>query len=506
MNGPPDAWDWAARDAEHQRREARAEVGGGSARQARQTRLGRLNARERIAGLVDAGSFVEVERYTLHRHADASEALAANQHPGDGLVGGYARIDGRAVVIYAHDPTVLRGALGHAASRKVVRLLDAALARSLPVIALADSDGVRIPEGTDAIDAYGDIISRTIRLRRRAPQFTLISGLCVGAAAYTAALTDWVGMVGPQSYLFITGPKVAQVVTGERVTLESLGGAEVHARQTGACHAVLADENAGLAWLKRLLGALASTPPASLPPDPADRLTERLRKLVPTARRRAYDMRKVVRELFDAESYLELAPGFAGNLLTGLARLGGQPVAVVASQPLVLAGCLDIDASRKGAHLVDFAGRFGLPIVTLVDVPGYLPGQRQESGGIVPFGAELLRAYGEAPVPKLCLVVRKSYGGASVLSFAADHRLALPTAEVAPMGSAAAAEVELGPLTPESTEEQRATREAFITAWEARHGDVWSAAEAGWFDQVVAPEQARAALVTALRALTGVDR
>ncbi len=468
--------------AEHARREARADSGGGEARQLRQHRLGRLTARERVAALVDPGSFVELGRHVLHRHAHADEALAANVHPGDGLVCGLATVDGRGVAVYAHDPTVLRGALGHAASRKLCRLLDLAGERGLPVVALADSDGVRIAEGTDAIDAYGEVIRRTVRLRGKSFQITLVCGLCVGAAAYCAALTDAVGMVAGQSFLFITGPSVTQVATGEQVTIEALGGPELHARTTGACHAVLPDERAGIAWVRRLLGYLA--PAAPVPVD----AVPRLEKLVPTSPRRAYDMRKVLAALFDADSPTELAPDFGGSLLTALARLGGRAVAVLASQPQVNAGCLDVDSSRKGAAFVRLANRLRLPVITLVDVPGYRPGQAQEAGGILPHGAELLAAYGEAEVPKLCLVVRKSYGGASVLSFNADVRLALPTAEIAPMGADAAAQL----LADEDG------RAAFREAWKARYGAAWTAAESGYLDQIVAPADARRALAAAL--------
>ena len=478
------------------RREARVEQGGGAARQARQARLGRLTARQRIDAFADAGSFVELGRYLLHRHADADDALAANQHPGDGLVCGFARVAGRQVAVYAHDPTVLRGALGHAAAGKLCRLLDLAAERALPVVAFADCDGVRIPEGTDAIDAYGEVIRRTIDLRGKVPQITLVCGLCVGAAAYNAALTDVVAMVDGQSFMFITGPKVTAAVTGETVSIEDLGGPALHARETGACHAVLPDEVAGIAWVQRLLASLDPVAPGD---DPPDRDTEKLAKLVPTEQRRGYDIRKVLKRVFDADSLTELSADFARNLLTCLARLGGRAVAVVASQPLHQAGCLDIDSSRKGAAFVRFANARGLPILTLVDVPGYLPGLAQEAGGILPHGSELLAAYGEARVPKVCLVVRKSYGGASVLSFSADVRLALPTAQIAPMGTDAATLVALGPpLDDGSDSDARAT---FRAGWEARYGSVWSAADAGYIDRVVAPADVRRALHATVEAL-----
>lgn len=483
--------------AERDRREARVEEGGGPARQARQRRLGRLTARERIAALVDPDSFVELGRYTLHRHAHADDALASNRHPGDGLVCGLAAVHGQSVVVYAHDPTVLRGALGHAASRKLCRLLDLAGERGLPVVALADSDGVRVPEGTDAIEAYGEVIRRIVHLRGRVWQLTLVCGLCVGAAAYAAALTDVVGMVEGQSFMFITGPKVTRAITGEDVSIEELGGPALHARRTGACHAVLPDERAGIEWLRRLLAYRERHAPAG---DPLDRDVPDLETLVPVDGRRAYDMRAVLARVFDAGSVTELSLDYGPSLLTALARLGGRAVAVVASQPLARAGCLDVESSRKGAAFVRMADALRLPILTLVDVPGYLPGRDQEAGGILPHGAELLDAYGRATVPLVCLVVRKSYGGASVLSFAADVRLALPTAEIAPMGSDAAVEVMLGPPRADDPDDA-AARAAFRAEWQARHGSVWTAAEEGYLDLVVAPADVRRALGATLARL-----
>ena len=521
-DGAPDGQDDAAGDAsragrdEVRRRDERAEEGGGRARQERQKRLGRLTARERIALLCDPDSFIEFGKHVLHRHAADSDVLASNQHPGDGLVCGLGAVDGRTIAVYAHDPTVLRGALGHAAAQKLCRLLDLAGARGAPVIAIADCDGVRVEEGTDAIDAYGEVIRRTVRLKHRVPQITLVCGLCVGAAAYTAALTDLVGMVAGQSYLFITGPKVTKVVTGEEVTLEDLGGPLLHSKKTGACHAVLADEAAGIAWVKRVLAALESRPAAvgaaerarpevgadgaraAAEEDPADRLTPEIGALIPAEPRRAYDMRKLLAAAFDKDSLLELSTAFAPNLITAVARLAGRAVALVASQPLQLAGCLDIDASRKGAQFVTWANANRLPIVTLVDVPGYLPGRKQEEGGILPHGATLLTAYANATVPLVCLVVRKSFGGASVLSFAADLRLALPTARVGPMGADATVEVVLGAQAPDATAAELAVREQRKAAFLERHDHAWAAAEAGYLDRVIAPDHVRRELCRAL--------
>jgi acetyl-CoA carboxylase carboxyltransferase component len=307
-------------------------------------------------------------------------------------------------------------------------------------------------------------------------------------------------MVPGQAFLCITGAKVTKVVTGEDVDLADLGGAEMHATTTGACHTIVGDESRGIAWMKQVLSYLS---PSTGGADPASRPVPEVGSLVPTAPRRAYDMRKVVAALFDVESSLELSPKYAPNLLTVLARLGGRAVAVVASQPMVLGGCLDVDASKKGAHFVAWASRMRIPVVTLVDVPGYLPGKKQEQAGILPSGATLLEAYGNAAVPLICLVVRKSFGGASVLSFAADVRLALPTARIAPMGADAAVDVTVGPALDDTTPAEREAREKRRAQWLAQHDHAWAAAESGYVDQVVAPADARRVLAMALERLCG---
>ncbi len=489
---------WSDLYAQLAARERQACEGGGAARQARQVRLGRMTARARIDCLLDAGSFVELGRHILHRHSASSEQLAANRHPGDGVIAGVGRVAGKNVAVYAHDPTVLRGALGLEASKKVCRLLDIAGQQRIPVICLADSDGVRIDEGTDAIDAYGEIIRRTVRLKGNVLQLTLACGLCVGAAAYTAALGDLVAMVSGQSYLLITGPKVTKVVTGEDVSLEDLGGSEMHATKTGQCHAIVSGEAAGIEWLRAVLAFTDGKPvDASACGQPSPHVET----IVPTAPRRAYDVKKLIAALSDEGSMVELSPKFARNLVTAFVRFGGGPVAVVASQPLVLAGCLDVDASRKGAHFVRLASDLGIPVLTLVDVPGFLPGRKQEEAGILPHGSGLLSAYGSARVPLVCLIVRKSYGGASVLSFAAAIRLALPTARVGPMGADAALEVAIGPVHAAMSEEEVSDRAHRRSAWLEAHDHAWAAAASGYVDQVIHPGDARSAVASSLAAL-----
>lgn len=485
--------------SELEKRERQAEEGGGAARQERQRRLGRLNARERIGALVDQGSFQELGRHVKSRHAGSSARIANNLHPGDGLVCGLGAVEGRDVAVYAHDPTVMRGALGREGAKKLVRLLDLARDRQLPVLSLIDCEGVRVEEGTDAIHSFGEVIERTIGLKGRVPQVSLVCGLCVGGAAYTAVLTDCVGMIDQQTFMFVTGGKVTKVVTGEAADIEELGGPKLHAEVTGSCHAVLANEQEGMAWLKRVLSYLSPTAPCS---DPVERAVPELEELVPTDQRRAYDMRKVLAAVFDQGSLLELSPRFAPNLLTSFARLGGRAVAVVASQPAAVAGCLDVNASRKGAAFVTWAQALGLPVVTLVDVPGYLPGKGQEEEGILAHGATLLTAYAQARVPRVCLIVRKSFGGASVLSFAADVRLAFPTARVDPMGPEATLEVVLGPEVPDLSEAERAERQRQKETWLGAHDHAWVAAEEGYVDQVISPSAARRELWRTLARLS----
>jgi propionyl-CoA carboxylase beta chain len=391
--------------------------------------------------------------------------------------------------------------VGTVGAQKIVRVLDRALTHKLPVIALMDSDGARIVEGLDAVTANSDVLSRTVALQGVVPQLSLVCGLCVGSAAYAAALGDVTGMIQGQSFMFVTGPRVTQIATGEDVDIEALGGTHVHASMTGACHAVLENEAAGIAWLQRVLGHLSSSPTVV---EPRDRAT--LASLVPDDPRKPYDMRAVVRALVDDDSALELAAAYAPNLLTMLARMNGRAVALVASQPRHLGGVLDVNASRKGARFVTMAASWGLPILTLVDVPGYMPGVQQERAGILPIGAELLTAYGRARVPKVSLVVRKSIGGGNVLTSSADVRLALPTARVAPMGVDAAVEVELGPARDDATDDDKRVRVAVREQWLARWDSVWAAADKGFIDQVVDAGEARAVIARTLARLAGGAR
>ncbi len=494
-------------------RERLADEGGGPSRQRRQHRLGRWTARQRIETLLDRDSFVELGRHVLHRHAEEPGQLGANRHPGDGVVCGLGRVDGARVAIYAHDPTVLRGSIGQAAAQKICRILDLAYRDRLPVIAFADSDGARVAEGCYAMDGCAEIMRRMVALRGRSLQITVACGLCVGAAAYNAALSDLVAMVEGQSFMFIAGAKVTKVVTGEDLAIEDLGGPNVHSRHSGVCHAVLESEEAGVAWIKRTLSFLRPTVAGAdragranragrtdrAGRDRIDRTTRQIGRIVPTDLTRGYDMRKVLAVLFDREQNHEFAPAFAPNLLTLFGRLDGRAVAILASQPAYLAGALDAAASRKGADFVDLADAMGLPLFTIVDVPGYFPGRQQEEQGVLYHGAELIRAYARARVPQICLIIRKNYGAGSVLTASAHVRLALPTARIGAMGTDAAVAVVFGPALEGASEDEVREREQFRAQWSERFDNAWAGAEEGYVDGIVHPDHARHALARALR-------
>lgn len=482
----------------HRAYEERVDVAGGRARYRRLERLGRMSARARIEMLLDGDSFLELQRY--HRHErDLDDALTATRSPGDGVICGIGAIHGHPVAVYAHDVTVWRGAVGEVGAEKICRLLDIAKERSLPVITLADSDGARIAEGAYAIRGYGDVIKRTIALSDHVPQITLACGLCVGAAAYNAALTDFTAMVQDQSFMFITGARVTRAMTGEEVDIADLGGDALHARTTGACHAVLESEGAGIEWVKRLLSYVQQ--PVLASDDPPQRACEKIAMLLPENDRAAYNMKPLLEDIFDTGSMLELSEEYAPNLLTYMARLNGRAVVVLASQPEVRAGCLDIESSRKGARMLTWAERRGFPVITLVDTTGYLPGLDEEAGGVLIHGASLLEAYGRLTVPTISLTVRKSFGGANVLSYASGVRFAYPGARVAPMGVDAAEWVLLGAPLEDEGERARVERAAFREQWEELHGTVQSVAERGYFDRIIEPRRTRQRLTNALELL-----
>jgi propionyl-CoA carboxylase beta chain len=478
---------------------------GGEQRIEKQHKAGKLTARERIDALVDPGSFVETDRFATHH----SPGLRADQAVlGDGVITGHARIDGRAVCVFAQDFTVFGGALGTTHARKIVKLMDLALKIGVPVLGLNDSGGARIQEGVAALGGYADIFLRNTLASGVVPQISCVMGPCAGGAVYSPAITDFVLMVEGSSYMFITGPDVVRAVTHEQVTKEALGGAATHAERSGVCHLTAPDDKRCLELLRELLSFLPSNngeePPLLPSSDPATREAAALDTLVPTESNKPYDMREVLRHVVDDGYFFELQARFAENLLTGFARIDGRPVGLVANQPSVLAGVLDIDASIKGARFVRFCDCFNIPIITFVDVPGFLPGVGQELGGIIRHGAKLLYAYCEATVPKLTVITRKAYGGAyDVMNskhIRADVNLAFPTAEVAVMGAEGAVNI-IHRQQIESAENPEQTRAEFIADYRARFMSPYEAASLGFIDEVIAPRTLRPRLAAYLSLL-----
>ncbi|MCI4332076.1 MAG: acyl-CoA carboxylase subunit beta, partial [Thermoplasmata archaeon] len=404
MTTPTERW--------HARRREAAESGGAE-RLARHKAAGKLTARERLLELFDPGTFVEIDPFVTHRVT--SFGLADRRIPGDGVVTGWGEVEGRSLCAFAQDATVFGGALGEAHAGKIVKVMEMARKAGVPIVGLDDSGGARIQEGVMSLGGYGDVFLRNVLLSGVVPQISVILGPCAGGAVYSPAITDFVIMVRGQGQMFITGPDVIRAVTGEEVTAEALGGADAHGSQSGVSHFTAESDASALALARRLLSYLPANnledPPVHPPAEPSGPAGA-LAGLVPADPNAPYDVHSVLDHLVDADSFLEVQPGWAANLVTGLARLHGTPVGVVANQPSVLAGCLDITASSKAARFVRCMDAFNLPLLTLVDVPGFLPGTGQEHGGIIRHGAKLLYAYAEASVPKLTVILRKAYGGA----------------------------------------------------------------------------------------------
>src|SRR5687768_5496985 len=400
--------------AELHRRQGEAEQGGGAARIAQQHKKGKLTARERLDLLLDEGSFVELDRFVTHRATDFG--LAEQLIPGDGVVTGYGRIEGRLCYVYSQDFTVFGGSLSETHAQKICKVMDLALRNGAPVIGLSDSGGARIQEGVASLGGYADIFLRNTLASGVVPQISAIMGPCAGGAVYSPAITDFIVMVEGTSYMFVTGPDVIKTVTHEDVTKEELGGAQTHASKSGVCHFVTPNDAACLALVRQLLSYLPSNnlddPPAGNGGDDPDREDPALDELVPADPNKPYDIKQLIRGVVDLGEFLEVHADYARNLVVGFARIADASVGIVANQPGYLAGVLDIDASLKGARFVRFCDAFNVPLVTFVDVPGFLPGTAQEWGGIIRHGAKLLYAYCEATVPKLTVILRKAYGGA----------------------------------------------------------------------------------------------
>ena len=492
--------------AELHRRQGEAEQGGGEARIAQQHSKGKLTARERLDLLLDEGSFVELDRFVTHRATDFG--LAGQLIPGDGVVTGYGRIEGRLCYVYSQDFTVFGGSLSETHAQKICKVMDLALRNGAPVIGLSDSGGARIQEGVASLGGYADIFLRNTLASGVVPQISAVLGPCAGGAVYSPAITDFVFMVRGVSYMFVTGPGVVKTVTHEAVSFEDLGGADVHGETSGIAHGVFASEPECLAAIRELTGFLPANnldpPPVRRSADPDDRREETLLGLIPDAATTPYDMHEVIRAVMDLGGFFEIHAGYAQNIIVGFARLGGHPVGVIANQPAVLAGVLDINASVKAARFIRFCDAFNIPLVTFVDVPGFLPGTAQEHGGIIRHGAKLLFAYCEATVPKLTVITRKAYGGAyDVMSskhIRGDLNLAWPTAEIAVMGPKGAAEI-LFKDEVAGAEDPGALLQQRIDEYTATFANPYKAAARGFIDDVIDPRDTRPRLIDALRML-----
>jgi propionyl-CoA carboxylase beta chain len=493
---------------ELRRRDAEAEAGGGAERREREHKSGKLTARERVALLLDEGTFEELDKFVVHRSEDFG--MQEHRPPGDGFITGFGRIAGRLAYVFAQDFTVFGGSLSETNALKICKIMDLAMRNGAPVIGLNDSGGARIQEGVRSLAGYADIFLRNTLASGVVPQISAIMGPCAGGAVYSPAITDFIFMTRDTSYMFITGPDVIKTVTHEDVSKEDLGGAMTHNATSGVAHFIARDDSECLAMIRELLSFLPlnnlDDAPRRPTSDPVDRADDALDSMVPADPMQPYDMKDVIHAIADDKYFFEVHEHFATNIVVGFARLGGQPVGVVANQPAVLAGVLDINTSVKGARFVRFCDAFNIPLITLEDVPGFLPGTQQEWNGIIKHGAKLLYAFAEATVHKLTVITRKAYGGAycvmSSKHIRTDANFAWPTAEIAVMGPEGAVnivykrELERAP----EADRERLRREK-VTEFRERFANPYVAAERGYIDAVIEPSQTRAKLITALRSL-----
>jgi propionyl-CoA carboxylase beta chain len=486
---------------EAMREEAR--LGGGAARIEQQHARGKLTARERLELLLDPDSFVELDAFVTHRAT--AFGLDEERYLGDGVVTGHGTIDGRLVFVFSQDFTVFGGSLSEAYAEKICKVMDLAMKVGAPIVGLNDSGGARIQEGVVSLGGYADIFLRNTLASGVVPQLSVVMGPCAGGAVYSPAITDFTVMVEGTSYMFVTGPNVVRSVTHEDVTAERLGGAATHTTRSGVAHLAAHDEADALAAARRILGYLPQNnvedPPRVESRDPADRMDAALDDVVPEDPQRPYDMHDVIRRVVDDGELLEIQPGWAANVIVGFARLGGRSVGIVAQQPSVLAGALDIDASTKAARFVRTCDCFNVPLVTFVDVPGFLPGVGQEDGGIIRHGAKLLFAYCEATVPKLTVITRKAYGGAyDVMSskhIRGDMNFAWPTAEIAVMGAEGAVNI-LYRDRLAAADDAAAERRRLVAEYEEQFAHPYIAAARGYVDDVIHPRETRPRLIAAL--------
>jgi propionyl-CoA carboxylase beta chain len=496
----------AEKIAELARKREQARLGGGERRIAAQHAKGKLTARERLDLLLDEGSFEELDAFVTHRATDFG--MAEQRILGDGVVTGYGRIDGRLVFVFSQDFTVFGGSLSEAHAEKICKVMDLAVKAGAPVIGLNDSGGARIQEGVVSLGGYADIFLRNTLASGVIPQISAILGPCAGGAVYSPAITDFIVMVKDTSHMFVTGPNVVKTVTHEDVTFEDLGGAMVHNSISGVAHFATDNEEHCLATVRRLFSYLPlnnlDDPPRLDPTDPPGRTADVLNTIIPDLPTKGYDMHGVIEAIVDHGEFLEVQEHFARNILVGFARLNGRSVGIVAQQPMVLAGVLDIDSADKAARFVRFCDCFNLPLVTFVDVPGFLPGVAQEHGGIIRHGAKLLYAYCEATVPKLTVITRKAYGGAyDVMSskhIRGDTNFAWPTAEIAVMGAEGAVNIIYRERLAGAAD-AASTRRELTAAYETQFASPYEAAARGYVDAVIEPRDTRPRLIAALEAI-----
>ncbi len=479
-----------------------ARLGGGQKRIDAQHGRGKLTARERVDLLLDEGSFEEFDMFVTHRNTDFG--MEKQKPAGDGVVTGWGTINGRLVYVFSQDFTVLGGSVSETHAKKICKIMDMAVQNGAPVIGINDSGGARIQEGVDSLAGYGEVFHRNITASGVVPQISVIMGPCAGGAVYSPAMTDFIFMVKDSSYMFVTGPDVVKTVTNEHVTAEELGGASTHTKKSSVADAAFENDVEALAEVRRLVDFLPANnrekPPVRPFFDDPDRIESSLDTLVPANPNTPYDMKELILKLADEGDFYEIQEDFAKNIITGFIRIEGRTVGVVANQPMVLAGCLDIDSSRKAARFVRFCDAFEIPILTLVDVPGFLPGTSQEYGGVIKHGAKLLYAYGEATVPMVTVITRKAYGGAYVVMASkhlrADFNYAWPTAEVAVMGAKGATEIihrgDLG--DPEKIA-------AHTAEYEERFANPFVASERGFVDEVIQPRSTRKRVARAFASL-----
>ncbi len=484
---------------------SRAVLGGGAQRIEQQHARGKLTARERLALLRDAGSFQEFG--ALATHQISQFGLDRQRFPGDGIVTGFGKISGRRVAVFAQDFTVLGGSFSEVQAHKISRIQDLAIDSGIPLIGLNDSGGARIQEGVRSLAAYGEVFVRNVMASGVIPQISLILGPCAGGAVYSPALTDFIVMAGDAT-MFLTGPEVIRAVTGEQVSAQELGGADVHAGRSGVAHLAAPSEHEGLELVKRLLAYLPQNnnedPPQLRPDDPAERMDEGLNRLIPADESQPYDMRDAIAAVFDRDSFLELQPAFAANAVVGFARMEGYSVGIVANQPAFMGGALDIDASDKIARFIRTCDAFNVPLVTLVDCPGFLPGTTQEYGGVIRHGAKIIYAYCEATVPKVSIVTRKAMGGAYVAmsskQMRTDLAFAWPTAQIAVMGAAPAVRL-LYREQIKAAADPAAREAALVAEYRQQFFNPYRAADLGQIDEVIEPSETRPRLARALEIL-----